>query len=121
MWTPTSRSQLMVWALVQRRHAKVGNLDLAVRFQQDILRLQIAMANVERVAVFKCAHDLAEVEYGFLFIEGAVPVDELEQISLFDIFGDQITGTGVSEIPSDASGRAVGLTFLSGSPIYQGV
>ena len=78
MRTAASGLEVMGWLLVQGCHAKVGNLDLAICLEQDVLGLQVSMADVEAVAILEGAHHLAIIEDGFLFAKFAVPVDEVE-------------------------------------------
>lgn len=78
MRTAASSFEVVGWLLVQGCHAKVGNLDLAICLEQDVLGLQVAMADVEAVTILESAHHLPIIEYRFLFAEAAVPVDEVE-------------------------------------------
>jgi hypothetical protein len=48
-------------------HTEIGNFDVVVLIEQDILRLKISMANIEPVAVRQPCNDLAKETHGFLF------------------------------------------------------
>ena len=45
-------------------HSKVGDLDVLVTVQQQVLRLEIAVADVESVAVVHGVDDLLEIVKG---------------------------------------------------------
>ena len=69
------------------------------------------MADVEAVAILESAHHLAKVEDCFLFVELAVPVDEVEQIALFDKLGDKVASPYVSQL--DHGDPGIGLVVLT--------
>ena len=49
--------------------AKVGQLDMAVLAQQNVLRLQITVHDLFRVEVFQCQDDLAGIKEYLAFRE----------------------------------------------------
>jgi hypothetical protein len=95
--TTAGGAQRVVRTLLQRRHAEVGNLDLACAIQQDVLGLEVSMTDIVRVAVAYGAHDLPEQKDGVFLRYRTTGVDEVEEIAFFDVFEQQITGIQVSE------------------------
>ena len=47
------------------REAEVRDLDVAVKIEQDVLRLEVAVDDVERVQVVERERDLGRVELGY--------------------------------------------------------
>jgi hypothetical protein len=110
-------SELVRWTLLYGRHAKVSNFDLTSLGEENILRLEISMANVERVAIVKCANDLSEIEYGFWLREAAHSIDVVKEITVLNELEDEVT---VNMLAGQTK-RVVVVdhTFLSGSPRYR--
>lgn len=78
---------------LESSHAKICKLDIVVPVQQDVLRLQVTMANVESMAVSKTGNDLTEETNGFLFWERAILGNVVEQFTSFHILKNKIPGT----------------------------
>lgn len=90
MRTSTGSGKLMSVGLVESSHAKVGNLDLKISGDQYVFRLQVSMADVERVTVRDGANHLAEKIDSHLFTQSALGIDESEEVSLVDVLEDKI-------------------------------
>lgn len=87
----TGRGKLVVVGLVESRHTKVGNLDLEIGRDENILRFEVAVADVERVTVGNGTNDLPkEVERDVLG-QPSLAIDKCEEVALVDILEDQIT------------------------------
>lgn len=59
--------------LADLRESKVGELDMTVAVEQDILRLHIAIDDVAAVKILKREEQFAGVECGYVFVEAAAP------------------------------------------------
>jgi hypothetical protein len=93
----TGSPQSVLWTLLNSGHSEIGNFDLTVARQEDILGLQISMANVERMAVVQSADYLPEIVDGLILWNCSDDVDVPEKIALLDIFENQVTESrGVS-------------------------
>lgn len=60
VWASAGRGKPVVVCLVQGSHSEVGNLDLHIGCDQDVLGLQVAMANIEGMTVCDRTDHLAE-------------------------------------------------------------
>lgn len=67
MRTPTTRLQQPLAGLPSS-HPKIRHLDILLFIQQQILRLEIPMADVEAMAVVDRVDDLLEVVEGFILL-----------------------------------------------------
>lgn len=77
---------------MKRCHAKICNLDFGIRSDQDILRFEIAVADVERMAVGDGTDYLAKEVESVWFRKGSTAVDEGEEVAMVDILENEVTG-----------------------------
>lgn len=78
-------------SLVKGRHAKISNLDLEICRDEDILGLQIAMADVEGMAICDGTDDLSEEVDGDLLTKSTLGIDECEQVSLVNVLKNEVS------------------------------
>lgn len=72
-------------SLMQGSHAKVGNLDLVIGGDQNILRLQVAVADVKGVTIRDCANHLSkEIDRDFLS-QSSSGINKSKEVALIDI------------------------------------
>lgn len=71
---------------LQRGHPKVGKLDVVIRVQENVLWLQVSMADIEPMAVAKTSNYLTKQSDCFLFGERALFGDVVEKLSAVDVF-----------------------------------
>src|SRR5690606_10721126 len=83
----------MYRGLVEGRHTKVGNFDLAPRRKKDVLRLEVTVADIEGVAARNGTHYLPEEVHSTLFGEAPVACDVREQIAVVDVLENKITAS----------------------------
>ena len=74
---------------LESSHAKVGNLDVAVRVQEQVLWLQVAVANVEAVTVVYAGNDLAKIPAGLVWVEATLRDEVIKQLAALDILEDE--------------------------------
>ena len=65
-------------AALERGHAKVGDLDVALAVEEQVLGLEVTVADVEAVAVVDSRDDLLEVVQGLVRAELALPHEVVE-------------------------------------------
>lgn len=70
---------------LEGRHAKVGNLDVSLGIEQQVLRLEISMTNVEAVAVVHPSYDLLEVPRRLIRRESTLRHQVVKQLAAFDV------------------------------------
>jgi hypothetical protein len=75
----------MVRTLLQSCHAKVCDLNSAFTVQQYVLWLEISVADIVGVTVAHATHDLSEKEDSIFFGYGPTSVNEVKEITIFDI------------------------------------
>ena len=75
MGAATTSGELMSGGLMQCRHSKVGNLDVAVRTKENVFGFQVPVADFQVVAIRHGAHDLAENTHTVDFCEGPIACD----------------------------------------------
>lgn len=85
MRAPATRGKSVARGLVQRRHPKIGNLDLTLGAHEDVFRLEVPVTNLEGVAIRDCAHKLTEEARGINFGKGPICRDVLIQIAVINI------------------------------------
>lgn len=78
MGASASGGELMRVGLMKSSHAKIGNLDLEISRDQDVLWFEVAMADVERVTVCDRANNLTKEVDGNLLTQPTPHVDEGE-------------------------------------------
>ena len=76
---------------LQSSHTKVGNLDVAVLVQQQILGLEISVTNVESVAVVDSIDDLQKVRGGLVFLQTALFDQIVKQLAALNVFQNEIS------------------------------
>mmetsp|Transcript_26940 Transcript_26940/g.75743 ORF Transcript_26940/g.75743 Transcript_26940/m.75743 type:complete len:310 (-) Transcript_26940:208-1137(-) len=69
--------------------AKVGNFDVQIGIQQEILRLQVAMGNLLEVAVLDSRNDLVEEVAGLVSRQASFGHDVIEQLSSGNVLDDE--------------------------------
>lgn len=89
--TTASGLQFLI-VLVECSHAEINDLDVSVLRKEYVLRLEVAVANVEGVAVFHGAHYLAKDVYGVVLAQGTILVDPREHVPRLAILEDDIAG-----------------------------
>jgi hypothetical protein len=52
---------------LKRSHTEISELDIVIPVEEDVFRFQVAMADVESMAVPKTSDDLAEQTHSLLF------------------------------------------------------
>ena len=85
MWAAAARLQHPL-ACLPSGHAKVGHLDVLVPVQQEVLGLQVAVADVEAVAVVYTSNDLLKVPAGLVWVQSALRDEIVKELAAFDIF-----------------------------------
>jgi len=71
-------------------HPEISDLDVLVRVEEKVLRLEISMADVEAMAVIDGVDDLLEVVESFLRRESTSRNQVVEKFSSGDVFHDQV-------------------------------
>ena len=77
--------------MMESSHAKVGNFDLEIGGDQDVFRLQVPVAHVERVAIGNSTDHLPEEIYGHFLGQSSFCVDKSKKITLINVFKNEIT------------------------------
>ena len=80
--------------------AEVGNTDMAF-IDEDVLRFQVAVDDVFGVEVLECEDELGHEELCFPFMEAAVALEVLEEITTRIEIGDKVKGCLCLEGKSD--------------------
>jgi hypothetical protein len=75
-------------ARVERREAEVGDLEEAVGVEEEVLGLEVAVADPLAVAVLDALEELPEVEAGRGLVEPALGDDLVEQLAARDELED---------------------------------
>lgn len=68
MWAPAGGLEPFVRRL-ESRHSKIHNLDVVIPVQQDILRFQISMTDIEPMTIRQAGDELPEYADSFCFRE----------------------------------------------------
>ena len=71
-------------------HAEVSHLDVAVAVEEKVLRLKVAVGDVETVAVVDGGDDLLKVAEGFGGGQAALLTEVLEELPAFDVLEDEV-------------------------------
>lgn len=71
-------------------HAEVGHLDVALGVEQEVLRLEVAMADVESVAVIDRVDDLLEVVHRLGFLQPATRDEVVEELAARNVLHDEV-------------------------------
>ena len=66
---------------VHARESKIGNSDVALGVDQNVLRLQISVDDVLLVQVLKSQHHLGCVEPSLVLVEASLSAQEVEKFS----------------------------------------
>ena len=82
----------MVFALLKSSHSKIGDSNVHVFRQENVLRLEVAMANVELVAVRDGTQHLPEVLHRFGLRQAFAVDDVFEELAVVGIFEHEISG-----------------------------
>ena len=81
------------------RHAEVCDLNVFVAVEEEVLGLQVAVRDVEAMAVVDSRDDLLEVAEGFLGGEAALAAQVVEELAALDIFKDEVQlGRGLPDV-----------------------
>ena len=84
-------------ARVERREAEVGDLEVSVAVEQQVLGLEVAVADALVVAVLDAADELLEVEARGRLVEAALCNDLVEEFAASDeLEHDEDLGEGSS-------------------------
>lgn len=89
MRTSTTRLQQLFPSL-PGRHSEIRDLDVLVRVEEKVLRLEISMADVESMAVVDGVDDLLEVVESLLGRESTSRNQVVEKFSSGNVFHDQV-------------------------------
>lgn len=87
--TTTRRFEQLVTALPSR-HPEVGDLDILVSRQHDILGLEVSMTDGEMVAIIETADDLLKVLGGLVGFEASGRDEEFKELSALNVFEDEV-------------------------------
>ena len=83
-------------ARLQCSHAEVDQLDLeATSVQKDVLGFQVAVVDVDAMAIEQGGNDLSEQIHDFDLFQPSALLDIMKKLSSFDMLHDQVS-TGVS-------------------------
>jgi hypothetical protein len=72
-------------------HSEVSKLDIVVSIEKDVLGLQIAMADIESVAIPEGGDYLAEQSNSFFFGERSVVGNVVEQFTSLNVLEDKVS------------------------------
>lgn len=81
-------------ARLPRGHAKIGDLDVFVAVQQQILGFEVAVANVEAMAVVDGVDDLLEIVQSFRYGQAAAFDEIVKQLAAGNILHDEVPVRG---------------------------
>lgn len=85
MRTTTTGFEELVPIRLVGSHSEVGDLDLLFFAEEKVFRFEVAMTDVELVAVVDAADDLSEVGEGFGEVETALGDEVVEELSTLDV------------------------------------
>lgn len=91
MRATTGRLESVVWALVECCHSKVGDFDVQIFVQQNVLRLQVSMADIEGVAIANGAENLPEVLHCFLLFQPSLFRDLRKKFAIVHKLENQVS------------------------------
>lgn len=80
LWCSTERRCRSIRLYVLLTQAEVGQDDVSLRIQQNVLRLQVSVHNVQRVQVPQSARDLRSVEPCTRLQKTSLPLQVIEQL-----------------------------------------
>lgn len=89
VWAAAARLEELAAAL-ESGHAKVGNLDVALAVEEQVLGLEVAVADVEPVAVVDARDDLLEVVQRLVRAELALLHEVVKQLPAGHVLHDQV-------------------------------
>lgn len=78
----------------ERGHSEIGNLDVLLLVEEEILRFQISMTDVETVAVVDSGNDLLEIMESFVGVQLATFDEVVEEFPSFDVLHDEVPVCG---------------------------
>jgi hypothetical protein len=78
------------------RHTKVCDLDILVLVEQQVLGLQIAVADIESVAIIDGEDDLLKVVQGLAWWQAASPYKVVEQLATRNVLDDEVARMSVN-------------------------
>lgn len=85
MWAAAGSVQpVATW--LKCSHAEVGELDVVSGVEEDVFWLQVAMADVEAMAIAQSGDYLPKQADSFLLWEGTLLRDVVEKFSAVDVF-----------------------------------
>ena len=90
--TATGRFQPLIRGL-QGSHAEVGDLCVSLTIKEDVLGLEITMADVEGMAVCETRYYLSKEANSLGLRQTSVGLDVVEQLPTFDQLKDKISAT----------------------------
>lgn len=80
MWRTASGSQQQVAVVLHCAEAEIGNLEIAMRVQQEVFRLEVAVVDLVLVTVVYSVDELTEISAGQGLFQAAVGFYEGEEI-----------------------------------------
>lgn len=114
----TARLQQLSTAL-EGGHSKVGDLDVLLAVEEEVLGFEIAMANVEAMTVVHSRDDLLEVVQRLVGVKTTARDEVVEQLAAFDVLHDEVAvGFGIvsQDIGRGVKARKGSLQVVSGLP-----
>lgn len=72
-------------------HSEVGNLDVTVAIEQQILGLKVAMSDVESMAVVHGRYNLLKIMESFVYGKSSARYKVIEEFASFDILDDKVS------------------------------
>lgn len=105
MGTTTARLQHTL-ARLPGGHAEIGDLDVLVLVEQEVLRFKISMADVEAMAVVDGVDDLLEVMERFRDGQTSSLYEVVEKLAPRDVLHDQVSKeeSGRNRLPRSSQG-----------------
>ena len=91
MWATTGGSEPLVRRL-KGCHTEIDNLDIAIAVQENVLRFEVAMADIETMAVRQSSDHLAKNTYRLWFWKTTVGCYVFEKLSAFNVLKDKVSG-----------------------------
>lgn len=92
-------------AELERSHPEISDLDLLLLVEQQVLGFEVAVADVELVAVVDAADDLAEVVERFADVEPALGHEVVEELAALDVLEQEVPITRARQ-SENASARS---------------
>ena len=90
VWTTTRSSQPVRWTLLDAGHAEISDLGFSALADENVLWFEIAVTDVEGMAILDGTKHLSEQIHCMLFIKRATSVNHREQITPLYVFKDKV-------------------------------